>query len=72
VKNVKQAISRNKRALIREAARKGVSENFGQRRVRKLRDEFFGLAWGMPEERQAYGLIEGFDEWCMSYTGGLK
>ena len=68
MKSVKQAISKSKKALMKEAARKGISENFGQRRVRKLRDEFFVLAWGTPEERQAYGLIEDFDQWCMNYT----
>ena len=69
MKSVKRAITRSKKALVKEAARKGISENFGQRYVRKLRDEFFGLAWGMAEERRAYGMIQDFDAWCMSYTG---
>jgi ribosomal protein L19E len=50
---------------------KRVYENFGQKEVRNLQDEFdySTLKYGSPDERSMAKLIDDFDDWCSEYTG---
>ena len=67
---VAQAVAKEKASLRRQTRRLGlVHENFGQNSVRKLNDQYFGLAYGDPEERSAYRIIADFEDWCERYTG---
>jgi len=67
---VRQAVERKCKKLKRDAKQLGyVRENFGQKEVRALQDEFFGLCYGDHEERAAYSLVIAFEEWCWGYTG---
>lgn len=47
-----------------------VVENFGQKHVRKLKNEFPIYAGEDYQERQTIlVMINEFDNWCMNYTG---
>lgn len=52
---------------------KPVTENFGQKEVRKIRDKygnsFFLDDMNVNERNQIIDLIDSFDEWCKSYCG---
>jgi len=47
-----------------------VVENFGQKHVRELKNEFPIYAGEDYQERQTIiGMVNEFDNWCMNYTG---
>jgi len=66
---VRKDVERVRAKLIRQAKREGLRENFGQRDWRKLNDQYFGLAYGDPDERAAYALVADLHDWCTTYTG---
>jgi len=63
---VKKRIEQYRKRLCTKVKRSGLYENFGQKEVRKLWDEF-GIVQTDPEVRR---MINEFDDWCGSYTGG--
>ena len=64
---VKKSIKSLKNYLRKEANQKGIWEGFGQEEVSKLKDRYFGYAYGTEEQRKVWQEIEDFDEWCMNY-----
>jgi hypothetical protein len=63
---VQQEIARIKASLIARATKRGLSENFGQREVRRLEDKY---ADRMFARDGVWAAIDSFREWCMTYTG---
>jgi hypothetical protein len=62
IKQMKKLIVRYKKQLSNNA----ISENFGQKELRKLR-EFMGFVY--PEDRELVYLYKEFEAWCMDYEG---
>lgn len=62
-------IERTKKKLITRAQKKGLYENFGDKEVREIKDKYgyFELFYGSPEQRKEAGLINDFDNWCMTF-----
>ena len=56
--DIDSKIKKEKKRLKDKAKESGLWENFGQKVVRKLKDEY-------PEEMEK---IERFSDWCMNYT----
>lgn len=54
-------IKQLKTILIKKAAKKGLYENFGQKEIVFLEDE-----WGDSQYQEA---IRTFEDWCVNYTG---
>jgi hypothetical protein len=62
-------IVKAKSRLIAIAKTKGISENFGQKEVRKLEERFIDqtdYSMGMNRYRIA---LQEFEDWCMNYCG---
>ena len=53
-------IQRIKVNLIKKAQKSGIYENFGQKEVRLLRQEYGD-----------YKRIDNFNDWCVNYDGSL-
>ncbi|MCG7853695.1 MAG: strawberry notch family protein, partial [Methanosarcinaceae archaeon] len=76
--DVKTAIARDieaaKAKLIKQANRKGISENFGEKEVRDLEDKhgLVTLMYGTPEERKMGETINDFRDWTENYIGEPK
>ena len=70
LKPIEKEIAQIKARLISKAKRQGISENFGQKEVRKLRDSynFSDVVDGTPAERAGAMAINEFEEWSISYT----
>ena len=64
-------INGTKKRLIQKANKKGISENFGQTEIRKLRDKYgyVNLIYGTGQERAYAAQIDELEEWAMNYTG---
>ena len=62
-------VNQAKRRLIKQARERGISENFGQNQVRRLRDKYSDYQYGNEAERRKWREIEQFDDWAMNYTG---
>jgi hypothetical protein len=58
-------INRAKKRLIERYQTQGLTENFGQDEVRKLRDKY-GIDYTWQRTTQP---ITDFDNWCMNFTG---
>ena len=56
--DIDSRIRNRKKRLKDKAKESGLWENFGQKVVRELKDEY-------PEEKDK---IERFSDWCMNYT----
>ena len=56
--DIDSRIRKEKKKLKDKAKERGLWENFGQKVVRELKNEY-------PEEKDK---IERFDSWCMNYT----
>lgn len=68
-KKIDTAINRAKTALIQTAKLHGLYENFGQKEVREIKDKFIDISDYSQEMNNNRRKIEGFDNWCMNYTG---
>ena len=69
---VRSAISRVKKQLMRKWKQKGGYENFGQKELSKMRDKFDYNPYGSPDERQIAKMLDGFDNWAMNYDGNMR
>lgn len=69
---VRSAISREKKKLMKKWAQKGGYENFGQKEVSALERKFKPDAFGSSEEREIARMIQDFDNWAMNYTGDMR
>jgi len=61
------AIKKKQSSLIKRAKAKGIWENFGQKEVRALNDEYFVYGYEAKEIRD---MLSAFNDWAMNYTVG--
>jgi len=66
---LKAEIKRTKERLKNEVAKKGLYENFGQKEVRKLSEEYIDTSKYTKEMNEMRSMIQEFDEWAMTYDG---
>lgn len=66
---VRSAISKVKKGLMRKWKQKGGYENFGQKELSQMRDKFDYNPYGSSDERQIAKMLDGFDNWAMNYVG---
>ena len=69
---VRSAISRVKKALMRKWKQKGGYENFGQKELRQLQNKFDYNAYGDKDEREISHMLDAFDNWAMNYDGSMR
>lgn len=67
--NVDQAIRSVMGRLMRDASKRGISENFGQREYRTLVDTYGHFPGGSVEERATAKKLDSFEDWACTYTG---
>jgi len=60
------AIKKEQTKLIKKAKTKGIWENFEQKEMRKLNDEYFSYGYGTEPIRD---MLSAFNDWAMNYTG---
>ena len=66
---LESAIKKEKNRLISITKSKGLYENFGEKKVRKLEYKFINVSDYSKAMNENRRLIQMFDEWCMSYCG---
>jgi len=69
---VRSAISKVKKGLMRKWKQKGGYENFGQKELSQMKDKFDYNPYGSPDERQISKMLDGFDDWAMNYDGNMR
>jgi len=69
---VRSAIERVKKQLMRKWKQKGGYENFGQKELSKMKDKFDYNPYGSSDERQISKMLDGFDNWAMNYDGSMR
>jgi len=69
---VRSAISRVKKQLMRKWKQKGGYENFGQKELRQLQNKFDYNAYGDKDEREISHMLDAFDNWAMNYDGSMR
>jgi len=69
---VRSAISRVKKGLMRKWKQKGGYENFGQKELSQMKDKFDYNPYGSSDERQIAKMLDGFDNWAMNYDGNMR
>ena len=69
---VRSAISKVKKGLMRKWKQKGGYENFGQKELSQMKDKFDYNPYGSPDERQISKMLDGFDNWAMNYDGNMR
>jgi len=69
---VRSAISKVKKELMRKWKQKGGYENFGQKELSQMKDKFDYNPYGSPDERQISKMLDGFDDWAMNYDGNMR
>jgi hypothetical protein len=69
---VRSAISRVKKQLMRKWKQKGGYENFGQKELSQMKDKFDYNPYGSSDERQISKMLDGFDNWAMNYDGNMR
>src|SRR6056300_362983 len=69
---VRSAISKVKKGLMRKWKQKGGYENFGQKELSQMKDKFHYNPYGSPDERQISKMLDGFDDWAMNYDGNMR
>jgi len=69
---VRSAISRVKKQLMRKWKQKGGYENFGQKELRQLQNKFDYNAYGDKDEREISHMLDAFDNWAMNYDGNMR
>ncbi len=65
LEQAKKEIEKAKAKLKRRAKKNGMSENFGQKKVRELSDKYHYPTYDNPELDEA---ISDFREWTMNYV----
>lgn len=61
---VRKRIAQYKRKLERRAKRNGMYENFGNKEIRALNDEFGTI----QSDARIRRMMESFYNWCMNYV----
>jgi hypothetical protein len=69
---VRSAISKVKKGLMRKWKQKGGYENFGQKELSQMRDKFDYNPYGSSDEREIAKMLDGFDNWAMNYDGNMR
>jgi hypothetical protein len=69
---VRSAISKVKKGLMRKWKQKGGYENFGQKELSQMRDKFDYNPYGSSDERQIAKMLDAFDNWAMNYDGDMR
>jgi len=69
---VRSAISKVKKGLMRKWKQKGGYENFGQKELRQLQNKFDYNAYGDKDEREISHMLDAFDNWAMNYDGNMR
>jgi predicted kinase len=69
---VRSAISKVKKQLMRKWKQKGGYENFGQKELSQMKDKFDYNPYGSSDERQISKMLDGFDNWAMNYDGDMR
>jgi len=69
---VRSAISKVKKQLMRKWKQKGGYENFGQKELSQMRDKFDYNPYGSSDERQIAKMLDAFDNWAMNYDGNMR
>ena len=70
--NLKKAIEKTRARLIKKVERDGLYENFGQKEVMKLKDEYIDGSSFTDEMNNKRKLLQDFDNWSMTYNGRKK
>jgi len=65
MENLRKDITKAKEELKNKAEKKGMWENFGQKKIRELKGKYNYAAYGFTEMNR---LIDLFEDWCMNYT----
>ena len=66
---VRSAISKVKKQLMRKWKQKGGYENFGQKELCQMRDKFDYNPYGSSDERHVAKMLDAFGNWTMNYVG---
>jgi len=69
---IRSAISKVKKQLMRKWKQKGGYENFGQKELSQMKDKFDYNPYGSPDERTISKMLDGFDNWAMNYDGNMR
>ena len=69
---VRSAISKVKKGLMRKWKQKGGYENFGQKELSQMKDKFDYNPYGSSDEREIAKMLDGFDNWAMNYDGNMR
>ena len=69
---VRSAISKVKKGLMRKWKQKGGYENFGQKELSQMKDKFDYNPYGSSDEREVAKMLDGFDNWAMNYDGNMR
>jgi hypothetical protein len=69
---VRSAISKVKKGLMRKWKQKGGYENFGQKELSQMKDKFDYNAYGDKDEREISHMLDAFDNWAMNYDGNMR
>ena len=69
---VRSAISKVKKELMRKWKQKGGYENFGQKELSQMKDKFDYNPYGTSDERNISKMLDGFDNWAMNYDGNMR
>ena len=69
---VRSAISKVKKQLMRKWKQKGGYENFGQKELSQMKDKFDYNPYGSSDERQISKMLDAFDNWAMNYDGNMR
>ena len=69
---VRSAISKVKKGLMRKWKQKGGYENFGQKELSQMKDKFDYNPYGSSDEKQISKMLDGFDNWAMNYDGNMR
>lgn len=68
IRHLGNAIVKAKEKLENIAKKKGISENFGQKEVEKLRDTYIDSTDYSSEMSHAEAQIDSFESWCANYS----
>jgi hypothetical protein len=69
--NIFKDVRRLKIALIARAQKRGITEDYGQREYRQLKDKYAAYMGRFSAETDAAlnAELQKFFEWCINYTG---
>lgn len=69
IKQLERDIKKNKETLLAKAKKSGITENFGEKEMRNLRDKYF---WPTIEDyivrEKVRAMLQDFDNWCMDFN----